>query len=184
MSKLGEQCEHGQLKRSCKLCELQEENEEMKRILAEPAEWQIEKDKLNQQIAALTRRIEQDATNWKILWQGAQEENKRLKSLLPKEMPNRKIIFKSCCVGHGRLVGENWIDPGCPYCKLADLQKENEQLRGDDKRVGEYWKKYDAERQHHNITKQELEDAKKGIERLQKEVEDGKCCGNCIHCID
>jgi hypothetical protein len=35
---------------------------------------------LQQQIADLTRRIEQDATNWKILWQGAQEEIERLKA--------------------------------------------------------------------------------------------------------
>ena len=38
--------------------------------------------------------------------------------------------------------------------KIEDLTAENEQLKGDAKRAGEYWKKYDAERQHHNITKQ------------------------------
>ena len=119
--------------------------------------WKKQAENLTEQIAALTRRIEQDATNWKILWQGAQEENERLKSLLPEEMPNRKIIFKSCPVGHGRLIGKNWIDPGCPYCKIDRLNKE---LKEQDK--------IDI------FTQEIFTSQNQQIAALQKEVEAGK----------
>lgn len=74
------------------------------------------------QIAILTRRIELDAANFKILWDGAQEE---IASLKKEKEDYANEVFLSV-VGHQEA-------------EIADLQKE---------------------------------------------VEDLRCCGNCIHCID
>ena len=55
----------------------------------------------------------------------------KLKDKLPEEMPNRKIFFRSCNAGHERLIGENWIDPGCPYCKAEKLTAERDSINED-----------------------------------------------------
>jgi len=49
----------------------------------------------------------------------AREQRDAADARLPKEMPGCTILFKSCPLGHGRLVGANWIDTGCPWCLLA-----------------------------------------------------------------
>lgn len=40
---------------------------------------------------------------------------------LPENMKHCTILFKECEKGHGRLIGTNWTDQGCPYCTIADL---------------------------------------------------------------
>ena len=37
--------------------------------------------------------------------------------LHPEEMAGRKIYYKECPVGHGVLVGENWLDKPCQTCR-------------------------------------------------------------------
>lgn len=54
-----------------------------------------------------------------------------LKSRLPQEMKNRRILFIECAVGHGRLMGKNWIDRGCPYCKIAALKERIRELEAE-----------------------------------------------------
>ena len=41
---------------------------------------------------------------------------------LPEGMKHCTIVFKKCEKGHGRLVATNWIDDGCPVCRVDDLK--------------------------------------------------------------
>ena len=63
---------------------------------------------LRRQIATLEQRLKQDAANWKILWQGAQEEIERLK----KEVEDLK-----CC-----KYPEHYLHCGEDYC--SDLTRK------------------------------------------------------------
>ena len=47
----------------------------------------------------------------------------RLINQIPPEMGDRKIILRKCPVGHTELIGENWVDNGCPWCKLKQFTK-------------------------------------------------------------
>lgn len=47
---------------------------------------------------------------------------RRLRAQLPAEMQDCTILFKECEVGHGRLTATNWIDHGCPHCKMDRLR--------------------------------------------------------------
>ena len=47
-------------------------------------------------------------------------KNERLRSQLPEGMKDCTILFKECELGHGRLTATNWIDHGCPHCKLNE----------------------------------------------------------------
>lgn len=42
-----------------------------------------------------------------------------LKKQIPPEMGDRRILLKTCSVGHSELVGENWTEHECPWCQLA-----------------------------------------------------------------
>lgn len=46
-----------------------------------------------------------------------------LEAQLPDEMQHCTIRFIECPVGHGRLTATNWVDNGCPYCKIAEAQQ-------------------------------------------------------------
>jgi hypothetical protein len=35
----------------------------------------------------------------------------------PPELDGKKVIFKECSRGHGRLLCETWIDYGCHICQ-------------------------------------------------------------------
>jgi hypothetical protein len=47
---------------------------------------------------------------------------------LPAGMSDCTIIFKQCEKGHGRLIANNWIDPGCQKCDL-DAALANKPVR-------------------------------------------------------
>ena len=52
-----------------------------------------------------------------------------VRSQLPPELPGRTIRFITCPVGHGRLMANNWIDPGCAHCLLDAVTQDRDQLR-------------------------------------------------------
>ena len=54
------------------------------------------------------------------------EENAKLKAQFPEGMENCTFYFKSCPVGHGRLLATNWIDGGCLKCKNDKLESERD----------------------------------------------------------
>lgn len=47
------------------------------------------------------------------------EAEARIRAQLPLGMEHCKILFRECDVGHGWLTAANWIDHGCPHCKVA-----------------------------------------------------------------
>ncbi len=54
----------------------------------------------------------------------------KVRSQLPDEMKDCEIRYVSCEVGHGRLAAANWIDHGCPHCKVDKQAALIEALRG------------------------------------------------------
>ena len=46
---------------------------------------------------------------------------------LPEGVKHCKIIFRECEKGHGRLIASNWVDHGCLFCKLAELEGQLEE---------------------------------------------------------
>lgn len=52
-----------------------------------------------------------------------------LKARLPDGMKKCTIVFKSCPLGHGRLIAKNWIDDGCQTCALRKAESERDALR-------------------------------------------------------
>ncbi len=53
-----------------------------------------------------------------------------LEAQLPEGMKNCTILFKECEKGHGRLTATNWIDHGCEYCRIAELEAKIDPYRG------------------------------------------------------
>lgn len=45
---------------------------------------------------------------------------------LPEGMRHCTIRFIECEVGHGRLTATNWVDHGCPWCKVGAKDHELE----------------------------------------------------------
>jgi len=151
-------------------------------------------DALNVQIAALTRRIELDATNWKVLWDGAQEDIERLTTEL--------VSFE----GHHQATHDALYEY---QEKNKQLDTENERLKKERECLGQSMRQVcvnvgmiredatptgpelimfteNLERDYTALQK-ELKAAwnrvtlceREEIPALQKEVEDLKCCGNC-----
>ncbi len=52
-----------------------------------------------------------------------------LEAQLPDGMKECTILFKECEKGHGRLIAANWIDHGCHWCRLAELEAERDKLK-------------------------------------------------------
>lgn len=50
---------------------------------------------------------------------------------LPDGMKHCTIVFRKCPVGHGRLVGENWGDVGCPWCAVEKHLKRVYELEAE-----------------------------------------------------
>lgn len=49
-------------------------------------------------------------------------EYERLLGQLPESMQRCTIRFVECEKGHGRLTADNWVDNGCPKCKLDEAR--------------------------------------------------------------
>lgn len=47
-----------------------------------------------------------------------------LEAQLPEGLKRCTIKFVECEVGHGRLIAKNWIDHGCPWCRIAELERQ------------------------------------------------------------
>jgi hypothetical protein len=62
-------------------------------------------------------------------WRAEKARADEAANLLPLEMPGCKIELKECELGHGRLTATNWIDHGCPWCRIAALEADNKRLR-------------------------------------------------------
>ncbi len=48
---------------------------------------------------------------------------KELQAQLPSGMKHCTIQFKECEKGHGYLTATNWIDHGCPACRIKELEE-------------------------------------------------------------
>lgn len=48
-----------------------------------------------------------------------QAERDAARAQLPDSMQDCTIRFIKCESGHGRLMADNWIDSGCPWCRLT-----------------------------------------------------------------
>lgn len=53
----------------------------------------------------------------------------QLTAQLPPEMQRCTIRFIECPVGHGRLTATNWVDGGCPHCRIRELTAEREEAQ-------------------------------------------------------
>lgn len=51
-----------------------------------------------------------------------------LESQLPEGMKNCTFEYHLCDVGHGRIVPKNWIDHGCPWCRIVELEQRDKAL--------------------------------------------------------
>ena len=60
-----------------------------------------------------------------------------LKARLPDGMKKCTIVFKSCPLGHGRLIAKNWIDDGCQTCALRKAESERDALRAQVERAAQ-----------------------------------------------
>lgn len=67
--------------------------------------------------------------------EAAATELAELKSRLPAEMEGQRIVLNRCRVGHAWMVGANWVDHGCPWCKVAALEAKVAELRAEIERV-------------------------------------------------
>ena len=47
---------------------------------------------------------------------------RELKAQLPEGMKDCTIWFKECEHGHGRLVATKWVDHGCHWCRIRELE--------------------------------------------------------------
>src|SRR3990167_5516727 len=45
-------------------------------------------------------------------------------SRLPETMKDCTILFFECEKGHGRLTATNWIQHGCYFCRIAELEAQ------------------------------------------------------------
>ena len=58
-----------------------------------------------------------------------EEDKRRLLAQLPCGMADSTIKFLECDAGHGWLTATNWLQHGCPQCRIAKLEAENRKLR-------------------------------------------------------
>ena len=63
-----------------------------------------------------------DQRYWEGRWRDADAEIAKLRARLPGGMEHCTILFKECDVGHGWLTATNWVQHGCPHCKIAKLR--------------------------------------------------------------
>lgn len=59
--------------------------------------------------------------HWRLLC-GALQRLEELEAQLPEGMKHCTIEFRECEKGHGRLTATNWVDNGCPYCRVTELE--------------------------------------------------------------
>lgn len=52
----------------------------------------------------------------------AVERAERLEAQLPEDMKECTIQFKECEKGHGWLTATNWVQHGCPTCRVQELE--------------------------------------------------------------
>jgi hypothetical protein len=64
-------------------------------------------------------------------WEIANARISQLEAQLPEGMKLSIIRFKECEKGHGRLLADNWVDGGCPYCRIDSLKQDVEKLNDD-----------------------------------------------------
>lgn len=57
--------------------------------------------------------------------------NATLREQLPEGMKHCTIRFIECDLGHARLTATNWIDTGCPFCLMKNLQAQLAEREGE-----------------------------------------------------
>lgn len=109
-------------------------HQERRNWIQEVEHLQQELDSYSDTVGGLLRRIcdivkgqstDGRMFSWHDLPELIQAKDRRIAELetrLPEGMKDCTIVFRECSKGHGRLVATNWIDPGCLFCRIAELE--------------------------------------------------------------
>lgn len=102
--------------------------------LRERARGRYARDGDFEEAAATISSLAQEKTEWQAAAYAKTMEKadllariRELESKLPEGMKHCTIRFKECEKGHGRLTADNWIDNGCPWCRIREFEAEREE---------------------------------------------------------